>query len=592
MDIDDPSSRDRSPIKFPPRAAIAAAVMALAVAVAQRPSLHAAPGAVLWTYEAGARLSGAPSIAEDGTAYVGALDGLLHAVDHAGTQRWVFVYTEHGRAGAQAFHGAPALGEDGTIYIGDDIVVPNYFFAVHPDGRSRWTYETWGGYSQIDTSPALDRRGRFYAGMHGWGAGVDYGSLLVLIDGGFRIGSTEDTGPILASPAVLDDDRVVFAAPVHQEWVLPSPTPEGQEETPTPIASATVTPAATPTSAPTRTPRIGTPLPVRGFLPYARTDPLPATASSGQGRGSESTRSGTDGSAGATPAPNDDAASDSPVESPGRADPANGAARFEPGARGEPPYSLRTPVSPGRGRPLLSPSGALASQPRPSPWVTVPVPARLHVIGDDPLDVRVHDLDGMDGPGSLAADGTTIWFGVTAPRAALVSYVVEPDVAARLVRFVPLTAPVAGSPILGRRDGGSLTVIALQTNGTLTVLDVPDDEAMPVRERWSRVLGAAAAGAPALGADGLLYAGVDGWVLALHRADGAIAWRSAPIGGLVTTAISLAPDGRVIAGSDTGRLVAIEGAEGGLDPQAVWPSYRHDVRNTGAAPLRVATEDP
>ena len=451
---------------------------------------------ILWTYRAGGRITGAPAIAEDGTVYAGALDGKLYAIDLRGAEQWVFDYAEHttNGFGAQAFHGAPALDDDGTIYIGDDIAVPNFFFAVLPDGQPRWVYETWGVYSQIDTSPALDRRGRVYAGM--WGAGGrggPYGNPIVLDDRGQRLDSNRAAGPVVASPAVLDDDRVVFAASSYVE--------------------------------------VGY-FPLWLYLPF-----------------------------------------------------------------------LGVPRAGGQGG-MLGHPGRLGSSPAQVGIGTRQRPARFHVYADDPLKPEIHRITTVHGPSSLAVDGQVVWLGVTSPGPALRAYDFSPQgqdtgghgdrsprplgttaAAPRLLRTLPLDAPVAGSSLLGRRRDGALEVVALQTDGTLLSYDVPDDPERAPTLRWRKALGASASAAPALGADGLVYAGVDSWVIALSREHGAIAWRSPPLGASITSAIALGERGRVLAGADNGLLVAISGAEGGLDRDAVWPSYRHDRRNTGAVPL-------
>ncbi|MFN8422284.1 MAG: hypothetical protein U0470_02490 [Anaerolineae bacterium] len=72
------------------------------------------------------------------------------------------------------------MDQTGTIYVGDDIVVPNFFFALHPDGQVKWVQRYESVYSQIDASPALAAGSRICTAAHGGGAGGAHGAILVL----------------------------------------------------------------------------------------------------------------------------------------------------------------------------------------------------------------------------------------------------------------------------------------------------------------------------------------------------------------------------------------------------------------------------
>lgn len=494
------------------------------------------PADVTWEFPGSGKIESAPAVASDGTAYFGTLDGLMYAVDCAGRQKWVFDYREEGpEYGPQAFHGSPALDVDGTIYIGDDILVPNYFFAVNPDGSVKWIQRYETTYSQIDTSPALARDGRIFAGAHGWGAGVSSGCILVFDRDGTRhrpdgewCGSGA-TGPITDSPAVLADGSAVFAVPRYHEWVLPTgtpptATPTGTHQTPTatpvtpypstvtptgaPTGTPTSTPATPPPSGtpPTRTPDVPPPAPI--YLPYAGT--------SGYDAGTASLHGMTD---------------DAPA------------------------------------------------QPLPPPYVTVPVPARLHQVHAAGTPDTVVDLDGYDNPSSLAADGATVWF--TADAASGPALLAYDFGAATLTHAIPVTAPVAASPVLGRREpaSGEIEVYLMGTDGTVVALAVSDAGA--VRERWKRHIGTPATGAPALGDDGQLYVAAGQVVRALEASTGDVLW-TASLDSPATSSVSLAPGGLLLVGAESGTLYAIGTSSGGLDGRAVWPSYRRDARNTGS----------
>ena len=98
-------------------------------------------------------------------------------------------------------------------------------------------------------------------------------------------------------------------------------------------------------------------------------------------------------------------------------------------------------------------------------------------------------------------------------------------------------------------------------------------------------------GAPALGDDGLLYvpcgragdAAGGSQVLALRKESGETVWSVTLDGETVTSAAALAPGGMLYVGTASGTLYAVATDSEGLDPEACWPAFRHDARNTGRA---------
>jgi len=487
------------------------------------------PGAEAWRYAASGKVEGAPAIAADGTVYLATLQGLLYAVGCDGARRWLFDYREHSPSGfgAQAFHGSPAVDEEGTIYVGDDVVVPNYFFAIRSDGTVKWVQEYQSTYSQIDASPALAPDGHIFVAAHGWGGGVDHGTILVLHRDGRRLRPAADdwggdAGPITDSPVVLADGAAAYLSPPYAEWVLPTGTPP--TATPTPYGSSTPTATITmPTSTPPTAPIPG---PERAWLPLAL--------------------------AGAVVAPevSDDA----------------------PRAAGD------------RRRDDAHARSVAPAQPRPTPWVTQPVPARLRIVRAQATPDIVVDLTGLREPSSPATDGRDVWFtavGDDGPR--LLAYRTGGVAPVRLVDH-PLRAGVVASPLLGHRDAatGAIEVALMGDDGTLVVLDaLPDSGA--VAERWARFVGTPARGAPALGDDGRIYAAAGSAVMALDRVTGETAW-SLALDSPANGSLALAPSGMLYVPSEDGTLYAVGTAAGGLDADAAWPAFRRDARNTGAVP--------
>jgi outer membrane protein assembly factor BamB len=83
-------------------------------------SRSAATGAQNWYFNA-ACLDSKPAVDAEGTAYVGAYDNALHAIDKNGHEKW------HFDTGYPVF-ASPAIGADGTIYLGAEYHV----YAIGP----------------------------------------------------------------------------------------------------------------------------------------------------------------------------------------------------------------------------------------------------------------------------------------------------------------------------------------------------------------------------------------------------------------------------------------------------------------------------
>jgi outer membrane protein assembly factor BamB len=506
------------------------------------------PGAEAWRYAASGKVAGGPAVAADGTTYWATSQGLLYAVDCAGRRKWLFEYrVESGGYGAEAFEGAPAVDEDGIIYIGDDVVVPNYFFAIRPDGKVKWVQHYESTYSQIDTSPALAADGHIFAASNGWGAGVSHGAILVLHRDGRLLRPTggawseDGVGPITDSPVVLADGDAAYLAPPFQQWVLPTGTPP------------TVTPV------PPRPTRTATPSPTG---PTATSSTTPGTATA------PSTATATGQPTTATPGPTITAP---PSPTTTVTEPPPGFIAFLPRL-----LAQSTPMNANASRRSAGPA-----QPLPPPYVTQPVPARLRLVQAGVVPDIVVDLPGLTDPSSPATDGRDIWFTAIANDGAhLLAYRAGDPPTLRLDWNVD--AAVAAAPVLGRTDTptGRLEVLLMGTDGRLVALDASAERGT-ARVRWSRFIGLPAAGAPALGDDGRVYVAAGQVVQALDRATGDLAW-SLALDSPASGSVNLAPGGMLYVATASGEVLAVGTAATGLDPLAAWPAFRRDARNTGA----------
>lgn len=123
-------------------------------------------GEVLWSYESEGTFNYAsPSVANDGTLYVGGTDELLHAINADGSGRWTF------KAG-DPIQSSPSIGTDGTIYFGSH---DERLYAVNPDGTQRWRSDRLN--KTISSSPSIAEDGTIYVGADGLFAFDPSGSM-------------------------------------------------------------------------------------------------------------------------------------------------------------------------------------------------------------------------------------------------------------------------------------------------------------------------------------------------------------------------------------------------------------------------------
>lgn len=148
-----------------------------------------------WVYPIVGSFTGSPTVAADGSVYVGGTDGALHALTSTGTLRWA------GAAGGSIDMSTAAIGADGTVYVGDAAGYLNAFTAA---GVRTWRQLTGGA---ISSSPAVGSDGTVYvrsadgklhaytsAGTLKWTAtvgGDTYGSVTIADDGTLYVPSLE-----------------------------------------------------------------------------------------------------------------------------------------------------------------------------------------------------------------------------------------------------------------------------------------------------------------------------------------------------------------------------------------------------------------
>ncbi len=500
---------------------------------------------MVWAFEADAPIGSAPATDRAGRKiYFGTTRPApaVYSVGCDGDLDWRFEYggERPDFERPQGFEGSPAVGDDGAVYVGDDVLIPNFFFCLRPDGTARWVFETKAVNSDMDVSPALDHEGRSFTGaasltMDGYG-----GQIIGLDDEGHRLAGYDfDSGPIEAAPVVLAGDRIVYlSSPGYRRlWVTPTPST-------TYSGSATASPSAT--------------------MPRTVTATVEPTATASATITAYRTTT--------------------PTSQPTAA-----------------PVALALPLVqsswvPQPAWPTISPG--IDAQ-----GYTEDFPARLYLISDggpptDAGEVTAGRLERLVSSLAGAGDMVVCWVGEETGR--LMAYEIGPP-ATKLWEH-ETEHPLAGAPLLGRREPsrGTFEVYYFDSSGELWALTAWARAGTPPAVKWRSTLPAPAevlsrqqlrlVQAPALGDAGLLYvasgydadAGHPPQVTAVRVSDGEVEW-SIPLDGAVpSTAVTLAPGGVLYFGA--GRTVyAVSTESSGLDPEALWPGWRHDASNTGRA---------
>jgi outer membrane protein assembly factor BamB len=87
-------------------------------------------GKQLWQYQTGDEISGSPVISKQGTVYIAS--DALYALNNKGQSQWIFKPPEEDEA---YFFASPIIGNDGTVYIGD---INGALYAITDKGRIKW----------------------------------------------------------------------------------------------------------------------------------------------------------------------------------------------------------------------------------------------------------------------------------------------------------------------------------------------------------------------------------------------------------------------------------------------------------------------
>ena len=154
-------------------------------------ALNAATGDLVWSYQTGDKIWGAPTIS-DGTVYIGSFDKKLYALNAAdGTLKWTF------EAGGSFI--APPVVKDGVLYVG---AFDREFYAIDAaTGQQKWSFRAGNWFwsrgviiSDVIYVPCLD--GKVYELRLSDGAEV----------------TSYDTGENIPSGLALDGTNLILAS--------------------------------------------------------------------------------------------------------------------------------------------------------------------------------------------------------------------------------------------------------------------------------------------------------------------------------------------------------------------------------------------
>jgi outer membrane protein assembly factor BamB len=120
-------------------------------------------GAVKWSFTAnGVFDTSSAAVGPDGAVYAGCTDGNVYAFNAGGSVRWIFtVPTPSNPALDNGLDSSPALGPDGTLYIHAD---DGNLYALTSTGSVKWTFPV-SGFSYA--APTIAPDGTIYIGTDG-----------------------------------------------------------------------------------------------------------------------------------------------------------------------------------------------------------------------------------------------------------------------------------------------------------------------------------------------------------------------------------------------------------------------------------------
>ncbi len=150
--------------------------------VGNSPSVYAinSDGTLQWHYTTTGWHFYSPAIADDGSIYVcrGGGLGAFIALNPDGSVQFTYSQTNC------TYVGAPSVAGDGTIYVGESSSAMSHILAFNPDGNIRWSYDI-GAYNLGEDNSAIIAsdstiyvRGAYTIGLLAIGPTSPYGPII------------------------------------------------------------------------------------------------------------------------------------------------------------------------------------------------------------------------------------------------------------------------------------------------------------------------------------------------------------------------------------------------------------------------------
>lgn len=190
------------------------------------PRAGAQTNAVRWTATIGSAIQGGASVAADGTVYVVANDGKLHAVSRTGAVLWAS--TTGGGFGQTV----GAIGNDGTVYAGNS---DGNLYAFVGGGGVKWAYAITGS---VWPSPTITGAGNVLVG-----GGTGQHGAFELDPAGALVWSVATGGDVDSAPAIGPDGTIYIGSTDSSLYAV---NPDGSLKWSYPGAEALHTPVVGP----------------------------------------------------------------------------------------------------------------------------------------------------------------------------------------------------------------------------------------------------------------------------------------------------------------------------------------------------------
>ncbi|TKJ28100.1 MAG: hypothetical protein CEE40_12455 [Chloroflexi bacterium B3_Chlor] len=165
-------------------------------------------GSERWRFDTGSRIPYSPTLAPDGTIYVGARNGNLYALNADGSLKW--------QRNLAAVSSTAAVGNEGIVYLGTS----SGYRAVNPaDGSQIWSFSPVDG--EADSTPTLGAGGSVYLTSN-------TNEIYALNPDGtlawtFTAEEEDEREVHFSSPITLDGARVLYAGTREGELFAVNP---------------------------------------------------------------------------------------------------------------------------------------------------------------------------------------------------------------------------------------------------------------------------------------------------------------------------------------------------------------------------------